>query len=46
MAPSAPVAAARSNKFVVNNDDIDENFMDVDDDIYPTKRNVSGKMIQ
>ncbi|CAF0826469.1 unnamed protein product [Adineta ricciae] len=46
MAPPAPVAAARSNKFVVNNDDIDYNFIDVDDDIYPTKRSVSGKMIQ
>ena len=48
MAPPAPVAAARSNKFVIDNDDIDENFIDVDvdDDVYPTKRSVSGKMIQ
>ncbi|UJR27982.1 hypothetical protein I4U23_009240 [Adineta vaga] len=37
----APVAAALSNKFVVSNDGINENLIDVDEDIYTTKRSVS-----
>lgn len=45
MAPSAPVAAALSNKLVVDNDQMRDDTIDVDYGQTRTRRNGTGKRL-